>query len=522
MKRPVLILMVLLLFASMGPGCLLVYGLMGQGGAGWEDIFYRPFLLAAARTFRLLGTVTLFSLLIGLPLGILAGVFRFPLKGFALGLLALPLVMPPFLWAIGIQSLQPYFAFVYQRWFDGFWGCVLTGMALVIPLVVVASWSAIRQVSRSEMDALILVNEQSLRARVLFQRAFPAGLGAALIGAILVVADPGPGQIMGYHGISGDVLVAFSARNDFSLAAIKSFTGAVLYIPLIALAVWALLRGIKFEDLSRDCKLWSGSLLGVRARLACMLCFLGVPLLIVFASFTGLIRPLLHPPRQRALDNAWGLFSDSIGTTLFYGFCAAGLSVMLGLLAAYSCRRRPGMIPLVIAISLVLISLPSSMTALGVVLIGTESPAWLDFIFRSEWTVGWAMALRFLPVSTLLLLGFTLQIPRSIGESARILGVPLWLRLSKIYLPLMWPALIGTFLAVALLTLADVSSMVLLQPPGGASFGTHLFSVMDNASEKVVASLCLVYAILPILAVIVSMNYLLISRRLRNSITVKS
>ncbi len=48
-------------------------------------------------------------------------------------------------------------------------------------------------------------------------------------------------------------------------------------------------------------------------------------------------------------------------------------------------------------------------------------------------------------------------------------------------------------LVVALLATADIGTVLLLHPPGQESFPLAIFTVMANARESFVASLCLVY-----------------------------
>jgi ABC-type Fe3+ transport system permease subunit len=50
-----------------------------------------------------------------------------------------------------------------------------------------------------------------------------------------------------------------------------------------------------------------------------------------------------------------------------------------------------------------------------------------------------------------------------------------------------------TTLLVALLATADIGTVLLLHPPGKPSLPLAIFTVMANARESLVASLCLVY-----------------------------
>jgi len=71
-----------------------------ESGMGWE--FFHPL-------FRSLGVallVAMGSVLIGLPAGLLAGLYDFPARKILLGFLAIPLFVPSFLWAIGLSTLR--------------------------------------------------------------------------------------------------------------------------------------------------------------------------------------------------------------------------------------------------------------------------------------------------------------------------------------------------------------------------------------------------------------------------------
>ena len=51
-------------------------------------------------------------------------------------------------------------------------------------------------------------------------------------------------------------------------------------------------------------------------------------------------------------------------------------------------------------------------------------------------------------------------------------------------------------LLVALLATADIGTVLLLHPPGEASLPLAIFTIMANAPESLVASLCLVYILI--------------------------
>jgi ABC-type spermidine/putrescine transport system permease subunit II len=66
----------------------------------------------------------------------------------------------------------------------------------------------------------------------------------------------------------------------------------------------------------------------------------------------------------------------------------------------------------------------------------------------------------------------------------------------------MLPALVASVIIAALLAAADVPSTMFLAPPGSVTFPGRLFAVMDNASERLVASLCLTYLVAGLIAAV--------------------
>jgi ABC-type Fe3+ transport system permease subunit len=220
--------------------------------------------------------------------------------------------------------------------------------------------------------------------------------------------------------------------------------------------------------------------------------------ILLFPALFGLIRPLLHPPQASYLNEAKELFIESMPVTLLYG-CTAGLIAGSGAFLTVVCMPRSGKgRALLLFVCLFLFALPPSLNALGMLRIGTSAPAWLDFLFRSGWVVGVGEGLHFLPLGIVFLLVAWQRVPYSLQDAARLHGVPNLIYAFRIAAPAIIRPLVVVILVCGLLALADVTSTVLLQPPGGSSYGTHLFAIMDNSSEKLVAAFCLVYMLVPL------------------------
>jgi ABC-type Fe3+ transport system permease subunit len=139
------------------------------------------------------------------------------------------------------------------------------------------------------------------------------------------------------------------------------------------------------------------------------------------------------------------------------------------------------------------LALPPSLSALGWIYLSNVSPASLDPVLRSSLTVGLALAFHLFPIATIFAM-------RSLGASsvswvdaAAVHGVSLSAFARRVGVPWMAPALLLGALLVALLATADVSSVLLLHPPGNGSLPLAIFTVMANAPESLVGALCLAY-----------------------------
>jgi len=103
------------------------------------------------------------------------------------------------------------------------------------------------------------------------------------------------------------------------------------------------------------------------------------------------------------------------------------------------------------------------------------------------------LALRLSPVATVIAMRRAGSFAPSWAWAAAVHSVPLAVYLRRVVGPLLLPAAALGALLTALLATADVGTVLLLQPPGEASLPVTIFTVMANAPEALVASLCLLY-----------------------------
>ncbi len=438
----------------------------------------RAFGTALWNSLRLALGVGVVSFLVGLPVGVLAALHEFPARRILLGVCALPLLIPPLLWSIGWSALL-----------SGFSGCLLVFSASAIPLALFTSYAASSTLSASQLNAARLAGS---RRAVLFyacRHAFTPTLLAAGLGAILGLSDPGPGQILGLRTAAAELLISFSALYDFDLAAKQCavLTGLVLLlaVPLAAFAAPRVAREMLARQPAAAHRLRDKKTAALTTTVLCLyvLVAVGIPLL-------GLVMPVFG---GADFGRALGELRRTAVNTFIYGLGAGLTSALLGLLLAFFVGRSNRLRTACIAVCLTLFCVPPAFQALGIVQIATAAPAGLDPLLRSRLTVCLALGIRFVPVAAILALRAWGSTSPSWALAGAVHGLPLKTYLRRIALPFMLPSAAMATLLVALLATADIGTVLLLHPPGETSLPLAVFTVMANARESTVASLCLVY-----------------------------
>ena len=162
--------------------------------------------------------------------------------------------------------------------------------------------------------------------------------------------------------------------------------------------------------------------------------------------------------------------------------------------------RVPGLRLALLVALLLLFVLPPAVGALGAILVASDAPAWLDPFVRSRLTVAVVLGLRLTPIAAIILLRAMGAAPPSWAFSAAIHGVGLMTYLRKLLVPFLARSIAVSIVLIGLVATADITTVLLLQPPGRDSFPVAVFTVMANAPESLVASLSLAYVVAGALA----------------------
>jgi iron(III) transport system permease protein len=465
-------------------------GFSGTGGPGQDSGFLdAAFGPAMVRSLQVAGGVWLVAVGIGLPAGLFSALYAVPLRRFLLVLVALPLLVPSFLWALGLSMLRIALGLPAEGVLSGFSGTVLAFSATAVPLVTLASYVASRGISQGETDAARLAGGERHVVSCVARSVLPVAMAAGLLGSILTLSDPGPGQILGFGGAASHILVSMAAQYDFALATRQSIClGAMVLALAIPVAAWLSPRmasGLLARQTTplvparKSGPAWLGlALLG------------GIIVVTTLLPLAGLLQPLSHDiPAARALDTV----GRTMGSTVLNASVAGVMGTALGFALALCAGRHPRWRSVLLGGALVLFALPPALPSLGAIHLAGITPPALDPFTRGPFTVGVIQSLRLFPLGAVLAMRILGTSSPQWAAAAAVHGVPLRTYLRRVLIPWVLPAAAITALLTALLATADVTTVLLLSPPGGESLPLAIFTIMANAPEALVGTLCLLY-----------------------------
>lgn len=474
---------------ALTPALTLVFAAEGSSSGSPGALLGGALGTAVLRSLAVALVAVLISMMIGLPAGVIAGLYDFHARRLLLALLGLPLLVPSFILAIGLSLLRTMLGLSTNGLLAGFSGTAIAFALFGVPLVMFITMASVRGISRSQADAARLAGGERHLAGSVARRVFPAAALTGVLAGVLTLSDPGPGQILGYSGAASEILVSFASQYDIALAARQCLLLAgvvfVLALPVALLLAPRLATGLLARDVTPAplARTRAMSIMGPALLITLLVLTLGLPL-------AGFLQPLLRSfPAERAAQEV----GRTLVNTLFYGVAASLLATTLGVALAV-CAGRSAKLRIGLLVGLVLLfALPPSLGALGWIHLAGVSPAWFDPVLRSPFTVSAALAFRFFPIAAIFAIRSLGTASRSWADTAAVHGVPLTTFARRVLAPWLAPALVPAALLIVVLAIADVTSALLLHPPGKASLPLAIFTVMANAPESLVGALCLAY-----------------------------
>ena len=497
--RPVPTLLLLLLAGALALPVLVVLGSWVQWDAQTAQILRA---MAATVLPEYLGVTLQLSLMVGVgvvamgvPAALLVTVFDFPGRRSFEWLLLLPLAMPAYVTAYAYTDFLQ-FSGPLQTWLRAsfglqgrllpevrsVWGAAWVFAFSLYPYVYLLARTALVERAPQLMEAARLLGASLPRRlrEVALPMARPAVAAGTALALMEVLADYGVSVYFGIQTFTAGIYKAWLSM-DNRIAAAQL---ATVLLALVMVLLWLEQRAqrrLRFVG-SATARASSSEarpipLRGMRGAIAWVLCLL--PVLMGFVLPVGfMLRPLSADwsvlPWDRFLIWTWN--------SVRLGSITAVLAVLAAWFLAYSLRRAPTLLRRW-AVQIVSLgyAVPGAVIVVGLLLpVGWLQARWPEsgvgaVVTVTIWGLVWAYLVRFVSVALQSMQSGYARVPRSLDESARMLGATGVELAARVHWPLLRRAGFAAGLLVFVDVMKELPATIVLRP-----FNTDTLAVVAN------------------------------------------
>ena len=396
-------------------------------------------------------------------------------------LVVVPLAIPDFVVSFGWSSLS--------TWVQGFQGAVLVMTLAVYPLVYLPVAASLRGADpgQEEIARSLGASWTSTFVRITLAQARRAILGGCLLVALVILAEYGAFEILGYQTFTTEIFTEFTVGLDTTAA-------CALSLVLVALSLLVLVGEASWRGGGKVSRSGPGVQRVVARRR------LGRAKLPVLLAYGLLVLAALGVPIGSSIywifeGGAHSLNGVSLGAATLYtaGYSAAAalVATAMALPVALLVVRHPSHPNLMLEKSTFLVlATPGLVVALALSYFSEH--ALNGFGYQSAPLLVLAYALLFFPLALVCVRASVAQSPVALEEVAGSLGVGRLGTLRRVTFPLVAPGLGAAFCLVFLSAVTELTATLILIPSGAETLATQFWAYQSTLSYGQAAPFALV------------------------------
>ena len=451
----------------------------------WDEIWQQRTIELVVRSLFLAASVSIASVLISVPAAWLVTRGDIPFRSGWRVLLALPLAIPSYLAAFAWISWRPSMA--------GFTGAFVVLTLVTYPYVFLPVCAALSRLNPAiEEIAVIHGRGRSLQLILLAARQVRGSIATgALLVALYVLSDFGAVATMRYDAFTWVIYSSYRSGFNPSRAAILAIV--LVLIALVLLFGEKILRGQNESHLSaRSVDANPRHRVSIKPV---AITFLST--IIIFALAFPIWRVVTWVYRYGSEDSMADI-ATALWHSVFFSGLAALATIQLALPIGILAGRYPSRSTTLLEQSTyVTHALPGIVIAISMVFLGVRL---LEPIYLRTPLLVIAYVALFLPVAVGSIRSAAEQIPDSLDEVSRSLGLSQWGIVRRVTLPLLAPGLLSAGALVMLAGMKELPATMLLRPTGSETLATRLWtytSVSDYAGAGPYALAIIVFVSIP-------------------------
>jgi iron(III) transport system permease protein len=396
-------------------------------------------------------------------------------------LVVVPFAIPDFVVSFGWSSLW--------TWVQGFRGAVLVMTLAVYPLVYLPVSASLRGADpgQEEIARSLGASRLSTFVRITLGQARRAILGGCLLVVLVILAEYGAFEILGYQTFTTEIFTEFTIGFDTSAA-------CALSLVLVALSLVVLVG----ESASRGGGRVSRN--GPGAQRVLPRKRLGRARLPVLAAYALLVLAALGVPIGSSIywifeGGSHSLLGASLGSaalhTVGYSLAAASVATAMALPVALVVVRHPGRLHMLAErTTFLVLAMPGLVVALAISYFSERYANGFGYQTAPLLVLGYS--LMFFPLALVCVRASVAQSPVSMEDVASSLGVRRFSAFVRVTLPLVAPGVGAAFCLVLLSAVTELTATLILIPTGAQTLATQFWAYQQNLSYGQAAPFALV------------------------------
>jgi iron(III) transport system permease protein len=442
----------------------------GEGVSTIVNLVFRPLTAKLLwNTVRLAVVVTVLCAVIGTATAWFVERTDLPGRRVWAVLVVVPLAIPDFVASFGWASLS--------TWVQGFRGAVLVMTLSVYPLVYLPVAASFRGADPGQEEVARSLGAGRLQTfwRITLGQARVAILGGCLLVTLVLLAEYGAFEILGYQTFTTEIFTEFNV--SFNIPTACALALVLVLVSLVVLLGERLVRGR--ARVSRSGRL---------AQRVAHPRRLGRATPVVLAGFALLVALALGVPvgasvywmleSGHAFLTGVSLLDAAWHTALYSGLAAALATVMALPVALLAVRHRGRVYELLERSTYLVLAMPGLVIALAFSYF-TERYAG-GFLYQSAPLLVIAYAVLFFPLALVGVKASVAQAPVRLDEVSRSLGQTRLRTLRRVTLPLVGPGLTAAFCLVFLTAVTELTATLILIPTGVQTLATQFWAYQQN------------------------------------------
>ena len=434
-------------------------------------------------------SIALLSTFFGTFLGFLLYKTNIQFKGFFKVVILVPLFLSPYILAVAWKDLF-FLAFKNTDIIASYGGVILVLTTIYTPLSTLVTGNAFMGIDAGiEESALMISPFRKVFFKVILPLIKPALLSSFVLIFIFSISEFSVPAFFGVKVFTTEIFTRFSAFYNHALAVLQS--------SLLILICVLLLLGER--NYLAEAPFFSISSKGTRTRIyhsrKYMRIFLFVLLFWIFISVALPFIVLFIQAFKGGTSHfikAFELLKPTFSTSFGLAFTGAVITLFIGFAAAYRYMSNTGAGSGNYFDLVLLITFATPSIILGISLIKFYNHPSLNFIYSSFAIIVIGYVGKYSFIAAKLISNAVRQIPKSLDEAARIAGISSFMRVWKIFIPILSPALFGAFIISFIFNLGELGTTIMVYPPGTEIMPIKVYTIMANAPQALTSSMTLI------------------------------